>query len=762
MILRTSIFLLLWLSGAAHADIIFFDLNNAPQEIAAAERAARARGERVHVLPRTTAAERALATQLEQRLITAERRMLTASVEQRTDAMHEFEAVLRERERHLHGSLRFGAQRAQEALAELRAKGVKVTSIIMSGHSGNEGNFSGNNGQLHRRELQSIMRGMPEMAANVTSMVLPGCNTTRPGCLEQDWLDAFPNLRAVIGYNGTAPSHTRGAGHQLIERFLRDEAKLAAARTPDQVRRVINDIIPADVGTTASICLPGKKYGTRSGVIDMAEAWKQCEGIADTLQRHQDRVSCYLHAQPGCENPPGETQTGPLREYYVALQRMQPCLNLDGFRGQGHLVTNGESMIRLIYWKHITKNFAQQNRTALNETRAMMLAAGVPQELADKLLKVKDMTRREWMDYIGQLQEQVRHLGSREIDFNDENRAAAQVALDSVVGALDTHLTHLDQQCVPFHWVEANSNALSPCSQQLGQKAWDLGRQQLPVARLDREIGMVSNRMHEIKNADAGDQDPIVSDAAAAATIQRAQIEQFRARIQVLEAQRDIAATETEIARLGDTPAYAAHVREYREHLTSLRGRLQQSQARARDLGEPLDAEALRADPPRFFAAAARSVDIDDANSDRLMREHTATIERLRQRLNGPNPNRQRIDRELQYRQRQIEALRKAKTERQEHREYLQQMNRIFSTPGGDAEAQARVAQIVANRVRIMRETRMDGLTEELRFTQSELETCERNQSSWCSSHLTEWRDRVAELTQTLQTLQNEHVLNYY
>ena len=56
--------LILTLSQICHADILFIDTNNAPDEIKAAQKAADARGEKLIVIPARTAAQEKILMQM--------------------------------------------------------------------------------------------------------------------------------------------------------------------------------------------------------------------------------------------------------------------------------------------------------------------------------------------------------------------------------------------------------------------------------------------------------------------------------------------------------------------------------------------------------------------------------------------------------------------------------------------------------------------------------------------------------------------------
>jgi len=766
------------LPSAALADIVFFDTNNAPMEIEAAKRAARRRGEQVHVYPfRDPAmAVRITNIQSQMRRLEDEHRRPGVSEQRRSEIVREYENLDRER-RPLMRQNMLNARSADEALKALRDRGVKVTSIVISGHSGNGGDFSGDNGSLHRRDLKNILKQMPDFAANIKSLFLPGCNTTRPACLDHDWLDSIPNLRAVGGYNGTAPSRERGAGHQFLERFLADEHRLAAARTPAAIRAVANSMIPGDVATTASICLPDRKYVTKTEYTDLAEAWKQCSAIQETIQRHNEAIRCYQEAREGCESPPNETQTGPLREYYVALQRLPPCYHNPEFqRVRGAI--DGETLIRLMYWKNVTKNFAEENKTALEEAKQILLKAGVPPELADKMTKLKDISRRDLIKLIGDLNDFKATSLHNDRDMNDDEKTAALVAMESIIRTLSDNLHSLAPQCIPFHWVEANSTARSHCnaSAGLGNSALELAKAELPMRRLDMKINRLSMEYNETMGRgrdrrdrdrfdDGYGQDQVVSDSAARQTLMRAQEQQYRARFDALHAERDLLATESWLRRAENDPRYAANAEDYRRHIIQLRQRFEQQSARARELGEPLDIRALRENPAAFFAAAARASELDTTAYDRDINAYGEQIARLRaQQETASEADKRWLQQDINHYERHLTQLRDRAAERQRHREYLQQMARVHTD--NDLAARQRVAEIVVERIQLQRQRRMNDLSSRVAQYQAQVEQytvhCSREGApSWCQPELDGMRRRLTESTEQLRAMQIADDLTY-
>jgi|GEM_PF-4510308 len=762
------------LASAARADILFFDLNNSPQEVAAAEKAAKARGEKVLVYPIVKSEDSARLQALQNELNQIRRSFLNASSTDRRSAERRYRELEDER-RKISKRIRFGRDAAMGVLKDLNERGVKVNTIIMSGHDGN-GDFSGKNGGLSSQSLMEIVKDNPAIRDSVKSVFLAGCYTVKPGTMEFNWQEAFPNLKIMAGYPGEAPANDKLAGHQFMERFLSRESTLLNQRNPASLREEVRRIIPPEIASTAAICLPDKKYATRSGIDDMEKTWKRCEELREIMRNDGQIDQCFQRALVGCENPPADTHDGPLRNFYRAIQETRPCRYNPRFRDME--IPNGERVIRLIYWKNILKNFTEENTAALEETKKNFLMAGMPEALADKITKLKDMSRKEILDYIREIEEYVRINMANDRDLKDPERAVGLLATKNAAKVLREHLAELSPDCIPFHWVEGDSNDHSNCGagRSLGSRGLERARLELPIRRIDEEryrlisqFGYGDRDSSRSQNGYGGARvgDPVVSDAAADRSARLGLVtggeEAIRARLDLLETERQIAqyrlAGTAADDMVGDRRQRTQAGYSYgnrAEEIERLERRLPAMRERVARAGDPVNVEELRRNPEAYFTAALAGVARSRTEIQDQLAAAQVELASARRELNEEqDPTERRLQEHfVRLYQDRIGRLEEEARNLPAHEEYLANMRRVRTSETPDPVAQARLNEIIASRVTAMRDEQIVRYSEQIRMLNQILDQCSQAGDSECRSNLTEIRSTLNWATQRMRTLQ--------
>lgn len=92
-------------------------------------------------------------------------------------------------------------------------RGEAVPSrLVVSGHSGGQSVF-GDRGSFTIAQLRTLAKAMPRAASQVEDIHLSACSTRGNAVEGESWREAFPNLKTMWAYNGSAPSP---AGHHLV------------------------------------------------------------------------------------------------------------------------------------------------------------------------------------------------------------------------------------------------------------------------------------------------------------------------------------------------------------------------------------------------------------------------------------------------------------------------------------------------------------------------------------------------------------------
>ncbi|MBN9166014.1 MAG: hypothetical protein J0I07_34010, partial [Myxococcales bacterium] len=99
--------------------------------------------------------------------------------------------------------------------AQGEAGGTVPSRIVLSGHSSGTTIWDGKgDGELAFADVQRLAWVMPRAAAQIEDIHISACSTGMQGAIDENraaWVAAFPNLKTLWAYNGSAP--LEGGGH---------------------------------------------------------------------------------------------------------------------------------------------------------------------------------------------------------------------------------------------------------------------------------------------------------------------------------------------------------------------------------------------------------------------------------------------------------------------------------------------------------------------------------------------------------------------
>lgn len=383
---------------AARADILFIDLNNGPGEIAAAQRAAQKRGEKLIIYKGTPNQTQ---TDLEEDLT--------------------------------------------RKLSELKGQKVSLSSVVVSGHDGN-GHFFGLNGEISSESLNQSFK-KSEMGDNVRSLMLWGCYTGTPGALEQHWKKAMPNVNMVAGFEGSAPANTQAASANLLQDALEKEKMLSQLKDENAVQKALKQLKGGQI-TTSALCV-GDKWASNTDKFDIEKRKQECTGKFLEDPKIQ-RYDCYLKGKPECQNVPKDTQSGEMRQIYNFLQSNSICDEV--LRAQSRNFPSRDTALRLIFFENIRRNFAQAH------TRELDLWAKAQEKMkmpANIRLTKEDMVNLSRAELLSRLQKQKEFIAQKQGEdggfrYNNWQRYTRQVESLMTDGL----------RRLPSSWVEPNTTSM--------------------------------------------------------------------------------------------------------------------------------------------------------------------------------------------------------------------------------------------------------------------------------------------------------------
>jgi hypothetical protein len=417
-----SLIFLTTLFRSARADILFLDLNDAPLEVDAAERAANARGEKlIHVY---------------------------APVE--SDPSNPNYAKY---QKDSNGNIRkLKIQRVEEKLRQAVQRGQQITSIVLSGHDGS-GHFFGETGDIKAEEIKAML-AKPEFAPvkeSLQGLALWGCYNTNEWAYKQFWQEVAPNLKVVGGFTLKSPNKNVVEGHALLENFLLREQEFVQADTKQGLQDAFSRLPHVTVGGQTNmdfgVCTEQFTVTNRDTYgPEMVYTHRELEAMCDkeVIKANLiDTYQSYFNASPGYEDPPDDSSASPspIRKYYNQLQLWRHC-NEAQKRVTGQEMPMPAQVLRLVLFKKMKGNIQRLNAAELAEYNQQLQRLGLGNLALDDLSRETraSLTRKlhAATDSIQRIYNQAKNRGA--------NTVEADVAWQMVSGLKQTLLS-LDTGC---------------------------------------------------------------------------------------------------------------------------------------------------------------------------------------------------------------------------------------------------------------------------------------------------------------------------
>lgn len=458
--MKTKYFLIAALLVAgqlARADILFIGFNPAEGEIRVVQKIARERGEKVFVFPKNDPALVARHSAL-----VGERSRLTKELSRGNEARNvqistRMNEIDKETAR-LEQLLEAKPDALEKELAELAAAGVKLSSVVLSGHDGN-GDFWGPYGRVNNLRLTRLLQQYPALHAEVRSLALLGCYTSTVGAIETYWKNVMPSVRIVGGYDGSGPLASHSVGHRYLEEFLRRDSKLGAAKTPSDLMSMFRKL-PAIRQLEAAIATR-EILANGEGARTIEDYYKDCVKV-DTSSELRRAYDCYMSGAKGCEDPPRDTKKGVLRQFYNELHGIEHCRALLTVKGDAGL-PRGREVLALIYFHSMRENFARIHAADFQKADEALAKAGLPSELFKKMGDTA-VSRAALKTFIEDLRSRIT-LGRAELKkepasqetFVNFSRAGRWLEIVSKI------ILERNGLCTPASWVDPGSGVASDC-----------------------------------------------------------------------------------------------------------------------------------------------------------------------------------------------------------------------------------------------------------------------------------------------------------
>jgi hypothetical protein len=454
----------LFITAPARADMLYVGLNDTPGEVDAARRAALARHERFFQLP---VLDPKLEAEIAKKLVVTQDLFKKMSLVQKTDPAAfdklslQYDVALKDladaREKAGYTQERFTAD-----LQRLRGQGANLTALVISGHDGNGEIFGADHGKLTSTAVMEAFRNAAPVGERIRTFAMFGCYTGNMETLLQHWMRVLPHLGLVGGFPHSAPLGNVRAGQDYMTDFLvksddiiragDDKAKLWQIA---QGLKGLQALVASKHDPAFLLACGDNNYVTAGGVTSQVDLVAQCRGkiTPEITARWAERVTCFMTADKGCENPPEDTSHHELRTIYNEVQEGKHCQKLLG--SEAIFMPVPSVLMRLIFGRNVLANIDANEKDFIARLDATLPAGS-------RFGSIARLTRAE-------LLRKYRDAYNWKNDMvNDPAilsgpRGRELLAFEANLSKFEDTI-NFQEQCVPVGWVEPQSTEKAPCA----------------------------------------------------------------------------------------------------------------------------------------------------------------------------------------------------------------------------------------------------------------------------------------------------------
>ncbi|MGZ3746413.1 MAG: hypothetical protein ACXWRE_03625 [Pseudobdellovibrionaceae bacterium] len=320
----------------AHADIVFVNMNGSISEIPAVQETANALGERLYVLPSTNAPG-------------------------------------------------YNTKQLAQDLVRLAKLGVRPRALIISGHHVKDQGYFGTNGEVSLLQLARLLSSsgdsetssqVQSFFAGLHSLYLWGCYT---GTLNNVTLlvspgnAPFANIQYIVGFADKAPISSNADSGRTLGQMLRLEPQLrsvSGGQLPQLIRSVSTQY--------DFIIHRGQSFATRDGFSQVDRFIEACQSEESNKGLLEAVLLVWKYYWNEIGPLPEDPGKGPLREAYRHLQKNNFCLQMAAVNlYQVEEIPPLSTVIRLLYYKNVVKNFSRIYASQLDYAKRELEALGL-------------------------------------------------------------------------------------------------------------------------------------------------------------------------------------------------------------------------------------------------------------------------------------------------------------------------------------------------------------------------------------------------
>lgn len=212
-----------------------------------------------------------------------------------------------------------------------------LSRVVFSGHSVGSIIWGDGNGSIQFSTMAALWGFFPKAAGQVEDLMLSACYSGAEGTMDQyhGW---FPNLKTIWAYAGSSPGTWTGAMTHM---------KLWEKATEGKDPATIDRNVAKGTHKGDNVATWDKKKGYRGGQpVTLDDARRAVEELEPDFQ---DFFLGYREVE--------DPQTGPLRDYYNAVQRLVGHPEVDGGT-RATLESQRDTTIRLLFYGLVRAKFS--------------------------------------------------------------------------------------------------------------------------------------------------------------------------------------------------------------------------------------------------------------------------------------------------------------------------------------------------------------------------------------------------------------------
>ncbi len=388
--------------------ILFLDLNNNPQEIEVAKRAAQNTGKKLIVYPQR----------------------------QNQSKNPEIEQLFKEH---------------------------SFSSVVISGHNGGS-SYSGHHGELEITDLIQIIQ-KSSSANKIQSLYLLGCNSANKSKIFF-WKESLPELKFIAGYDGTAPFGHNKKGLQYFEDALMKEAKITSTNEFEEFKNLITNLksvnnFPSSVFASCNLnneeylFLPERAPMERFSQFNISECILK---VSEFKEKYLEKITLFWSGElePTKLNP----SSGLLKDAYVFLRQNEHCLtNDEGLYGS----YNGDNLLFLRFNKSFNENFLEYYKEEFKiYLKELDEIINGPEEYAKKVLEEQKKSHKELSDILKNPQKYKKTIDEvmKKITQEEKDFLAADPAFANCIENPNADCSRFGNRLIKFESMKIRSQAL--------------------------------------------------------------------------------------------------------------------------------------------------------------------------------------------------------------------------------------------------------------------------------------------------------------